>query len=58
MPISYTNNAWATLTTLVNFIEEKNTEGAGIRWFKRYEQFIEKALINAEQVRLCNNVTF
>ncbi len=56
--IKYTVDAFASLTSLVNFIEEKNTEGAGIRWLKRYEIFLKKALANAKQKRRCNNETF
>lgn len=58
MRISYTNNAFAALASLINFIEDKNTKGAGLNWLNRYESFLEKSFVNAEQVRLCNNATF
>jgi hypothetical protein len=58
MDVNYTNDAWYSLMALVSFIKEKNTGGAGIRWFKRYEQFLEKALADTEKIRVCNNVTF
>jgi len=58
MEVRYTIDAFASLTFLINFIESKNTEGAGVRWLKRYEQFLQKALSNANHKRLCNNHTF
>ncbi len=42
MQINYTANAFASLASLINFIEEKNTAGAGIRWLQNYESFWEK----------------
>lgn len=38
MQVNYTADAFATLTSLVNFIEANNTPGAGIRWLQRYEK--------------------
>lgn len=58
MQVNYTTNAFAALTNLINFIEAKNTEGAGIRWLERYEKFIIRALTNASRKRLCQNDTF
>lgn len=58
MQINYTKNAFATLFQLVNYIEASNTQGAGVRWLNRYESFLEKKLLNPEDVRLCNNSTF
>ena len=56
--IKYTTDAFASLTSLINFIEAKNTEGAGIRWLEHYEIYFKKALVNATQKRLCNNAAF
>ncbi len=58
MQINYTADAFASLIQLVNFIETKNTEGAGLRWLARYEVFLRKALFNPSQVRICHNQTF
>lgn len=58
MKIEYTIDAFASLTALINFIEAKNTAGAGIRWLNHYEIFLEKAFINAKQKKLCHNDTF
>ncbi len=56
--IEYTADAFASLTSLINFIESKNTKGSGIRWLERFEKYLEKAFVNAKQKRLCNNATF
>ncbi len=58
MLVKYTTDAFACLTRLVNFIEERNTAGAGIRWLNRYEKHLNKALVNAKHIKLCNNATF
>ncbi len=58
MQVNYTADAFATLTSLVNFIEANNTAGAGIRWLQRYEKFLQKAFVNAKRIRLCHNITF
>ena len=58
MQINYTGDAFSSLMWLVNFIEETNTAGAGIRWLKRYELFLKKKLFKPKQIRLCNNLTF
>ena len=42
MEINYTNDAVEALTSLVNFIEEHNTEGAGLRWLDKFENFYSK----------------
>jgi len=36
MQIKYTLDAFASLTSLLNFIESKNTQGAALRWLERY----------------------
>ena len=36
MQVNYTFNALYTLTQLVNYIESKNTLGAGNRWLNKY----------------------
>ncbi len=57
MQINYTANAFASLASLINFIEDKNIAGAGLRWLQSYEAFLEKAFNKAERVRQCNNET-
>jgi hypothetical protein len=58
MQISYTSDAFAALIKLVNFIEDKITQGAGLRWLDRYEAFLNKKLPWPEHVKLCHNQTF
>jgi hypothetical protein len=58
MRIKYSADAFATLTSLINYIESKNTAGAGLRWFHRYEIFLQKELVNLKHKRLCRNATF
>jgi hypothetical protein len=58
MQISYTGAAFATLTDVVNFVESKNTLGAGIRWLDKFEAFLLQALTNPSIIKLCNNRTF
>jgi len=57
MEIKYTVDAFTSLTALVNFIESKNTFGAGIRWLNRYEVFLKKALVFPEKRKICNSET-
>jgi hypothetical protein len=49
LEIKYTADAFASLTSLINFIEAKNTEGSGLRWLNRYEKYLKNALVNATQ---------
>ena len=58
MQVNYTTDAFASLASLINFIEAHNTAGAGIRWLSRYEKFLQKTFTNAERIKLCNNSTF
>ncbi|WP_462222796.1 type II toxin-antitoxin system RelE/ParE family toxin [Ferruginibacter sp.] len=58
MQVNYTKEAFASLISLVNFIEGKNTENAGLRWLNRYEYFLQKTLFNPAQIKLCHNLTF
>ena len=58
MQINYTTEAFASLLGLMNFIESKNTSGAGIRWLNRYEAFLHKSLIIPQLVKRCHNKTF
>ena len=37
MKVRYTFDAYELLVGILGFIERHNTEGAGIRWFDRYE---------------------
>lgn len=53
MQIRYTLDAFTSLTSLINFIEDKNTQGAGLRWLARYETFLQKELVNLKYVSLC-----
>jgi hypothetical protein len=58
MQIDYTTDAFASLLQLINFIETKNTAGAGLRWLNRYEAFLQKSLLNPEKTKICHNQTF
>ena len=39
MNIDYTTEAFSSLIQLINYIESKNTQGAGVRWLTRFENF-------------------
>jgi hypothetical protein len=58
MQVNYTNEAFASLIGLINFIESKNTANAGLRWLGRFENFLQERLSNPTQIKLCNNFTF
>ena len=58
MQINYTTDAFSSLIQLINYIESVNTQGAGLRWLKRFEFFLEKKLHNPLKIRLCNNAAF
>jgi hypothetical protein len=58
MQINYTTDAFTSLLQLVNFIESKNTIGAGLRWLSRYEIFLKRSLQNPLLIKICNNQTF
>ena len=58
MLISYSGIAFEALSDIVNFVESKNTLGAGIRWLNRFEAFLKDKLSNPSAIRLCNNQTF
>ena len=58
MQVSYTQDAFASLIALVNFIEANNTNGAGVRWLNKFEQFILDVFGNVNNTRLCSNKTF
>ena len=58
MKVKYTIDAYESLIGLLDFIESHHTQGAGIRWFDRYEKYLKKSLIKPEQIRKCNNETF
>ena len=49
MQINYTEDAFSSLVQLVNFIESKNTLGAGVRWLQRFERFLQKKLQNPQK---------
>ena len=58
MQINYTADAFASLFGLINFIETTNTEGAGMRWLGKYEEFLQKSLFNPSKIKNCHNQTF
>lgn len=58
MQVKYTLDAFASLTSLINFIESKNTQGAGLRWLEHYEAFLLKTLVNVKRLALCKNPVF
>ena len=58
MKINYTADAFNSLVQLVNYIEEMNTAGAGIRWLDKYETFLQQSLSHIKQIRSCHNLTF
>jgi hypothetical protein len=58
MQINYSQDAFATLVSLLNFIEEKNTEGAAIRWLNKFEIFLHKDLKNHQFIHFCRNEVF
>jgi len=58
MHIDYTTEAFKSLIQLVNYIESKNTQGAGTRWLNRFEIFLQKKLHKPEKIKLCNSATF
>jgi hypothetical protein len=57
MQVKYTADAFASLTGLINFIESRNTSGAGIRWLNQYENFLKKAFVNPGHKKICGNDT-
>lgn len=58
MQTNYTTDAFASLLQLVNFIETKNTIGAGLRWLGRYEAFLLQSLVDPLKRKICQNQTF
>lgn len=50
MQVNYTTDAFNFLKSLVNFIESKNTAGAGLRWLNRYEAFVQKEFFNPSKI--------
>jgi hypothetical protein len=58
MQVNYTFDALHTLAELVNYIESKNTLGAGNRWLNKYELFLQLQLRYPDKISLCNNLTF
>lgn len=54
MEIEYTGAAFAALTEVINFVEAKNTLGAGIRWLNRFELFLEQELRHSSLINHCN----
>ncbi len=57
MRISYTLDASHSLASLVHFIEDSNTKGAGLRWLKKYEAFLKKELHFKDVIGFCHNLT-
>jgi hypothetical protein len=58
MEIRYSVDAFSTLLQLINYIEETNTEGAGLRWLNRLENFLDDKLKFPQKIKLCNNQAF
>lgn len=58
MQVSYTGDAFTTLTSIVNYVESVNTLGAGVRWLDKFELFVSTAFTNPSLINLCNNSTF
>lgn len=58
MEIKYTRKAFASLVKLINFIEGRNTRGAGIRWAEKYNAFIKEKFERVDSIKLCNNKSF
>jgi len=58
MEINYTLDAFSSLTQLVNFIESKNTLGAGLRWLSKFETFLNNSFHSSHKIKKCNNLTF
>jgi len=56
--IEYTNDVIDSLKSLIRFIEVNNSNGAGLRWFDRFEKFIFKALMMYQVIPVCKNKTF
>lgn len=44
MEVRYTSDAYTALVEIINYIEPKNTKGAEMRWFKKYEHYIITSL--------------
>jgi hypothetical protein len=58
MKINYTSSAFEALCDVVNFIESKNTLGAGSRWLLKFEVYLIDALQKPALIKLCHNLTF
>lgn len=58
MQISYNIGAVGAIADLMRFIETKNTAGAGLRWLRKFENFLQDALVKPSSIRHCNNQTF
>ena len=53
MKINYTNAAYESLLAINEFVELRNTLGAGYRWYLRYEDFILEKLLLHKAIPLC-----
>lgn len=58
MQINYTKDAFVSLVSLINFIEENNTANAGLRWLSKFDDFLEQRLVRPYEIKLCNNNSF
>ena len=54
LPINYTTDAFNSLISLVNFIESKNTAGAGL--LNRYEAFVQKEFFSPSKIKRFHNL--
>ena len=58
MRIKYSEDALEALVRIVNFVEKKNTQGAGLRWLEKFEYFLSVKLEHPQYISRCNNYTF
>ena len=55
MEIVFLPSAKITTESIVNFIDELNTEGAGDRWYDRLVNYCKKHALPNTQYSYCNN---
>jgi len=51
------NEALKTLSSIKEFVDSKNTKGAGARWLKRFRSFVKRFAISHAQYALCHDTT-
>ncbi len=55
MEIVFLPSAKKTTQSIINFIDELNTKGAGDRWYDRLVNFCKKYALPNTKYSLCNN---